>query len=305
MSQGVFFSLVLFFLAVAPAAARDIYVNNVDGDDLLDGSISQRRGVFEGPVRTIRRALRLAGKSDRVIIANAGKPYRESVSLSTGRHTGDRQRPFTIVGNGAVLDGSLPVPNAAWEHYRDDVFRFRPSWLGNPVVLLNDRPAKRRPDAIRHRRKPLLEPLEWEAYGAYIYFCVEKIRRPEDYAISHAVRPCGITLYQVHDVRIENLFVQHFRIDGIHVNDGVRRCELIQITARGNGRSGIFVGGASYEIVVRRCLIGDNSTAQLLLRGFSQTEVLQSELLKASAPPIVRQGKAEVKIVPIKAEAGQ
>ena len=32
----------------------------------------------------------------------------------------------TIVGNGAVLDGSVAVPLLAWEHFRDETFRFRP-----------------------------------------------------------------------------------------------------------------------------------------------------------------------------------
>ena len=61
----------------------------------------------------------------------------------------------------------------------------------------------------------------------------------------------------------------------------------------------------AFAAQARDLLKGGEKANMVLLRGFSQTEVLQSELLKASAPPIVRQGKAEVKIVPIKAEAGQ
>ena len=56
-----------------------------------------------GPVKTIGRALEIAVSSDRVVLANTGQSYRESVSLVGSRHGGAHARPLTIVGNGASV----------------------------------------------------------------------------------------------------------------------------------------------------------------------------------------------------------
>jgi hypothetical protein len=273
---GILISLVL---CAAPATARDLFVNNVTGDDRLDGSALTRRERFVGPLKTINRALRLANKGDRIVLANNDEPYRESISFNSGRHTGDGLQPFTLVGNGAVLDGSVPIPSRAWEHYQGDVFRYRMRWVGHHQVFLNDRPAVRRPGAIPRKKPPTLQPLEWDMVGEWVYVCVEPSRVPEDYALSHTTLQTGITLYQVHDFVIEDLYVQGFRIDGVHANDNVHNCRLERLTCRGNGRSGIFVGGYSRGVVVQSCLVGNNGEAQLLSRPSAEVIVRDSKIL--------------------------
>ena len=83
-------------------------------------------GRFGGPVQSLTRGLATAQPGDRIVMSNTGEPYRESVTLFGGRNSGQRSQPFVIEGNGATLDGSLPVPPKAWEHFAGDVFRFRP-----------------------------------------------------------------------------------------------------------------------------------------------------------------------------------
>jgi len=61
------------------------------------------------------------------------------------------------------------------------------------------------------------------------------------------------------------------------------------VTSRGNGRSGISVGGAS-RVTIDQCLIGDNGRAQLRTEGFSRTYVLDSSLLDNTAPAYLIQG---------------
>ena len=103
--------LVLVWLALPSAAgARDIYVNNVAGDDRFDGTAAVTQGARIGPCRTVTHALELAGKGDRVILAVTGQPYRESITLQAGRHSGFGEHPFEIVGNGAILEGLASVP---------------------------------------------------------------------------------------------------------------------------------------------------------------------------------------------------
>ena len=90
---------VLIWIAVsASASARDIYVNNVAGDDRFSGVAAATQGARIGPCRTIAHALELAAKGDRIILAATGEPYRESITLQAGRHSGFGDRPFEIVG---------------------------------------------------------------------------------------------------------------------------------------------------------------------------------------------------------------
>ncbi len=291
-------TLSLVVLAL-PAAVRDVYVNNATGDDRLDGTEPQRGDGYVGPVKTIDRALKLAEKSSRIVLAKTDQPYRESISLSGRNHVGDRERPFIIEGNGAVLDGTRLIPQRAWEHYSGYVYRYRPYWLGQQVLFIDNEPITRRAGGVPRKGLPTLADREWEAAAEWVYFRVEKGRVPEDYAVSHAVLPVGITLYHVHDVVIENLTVQGFRLDGVNFNDGADNCGLSKVTCRRNGRAGIFVGGASEGVVVQACELAENADAQLLLRGYSYTVVRDSKLVESpGAPAIKQEEQAEALVLP-------
>lgn len=271
-----------------PAAAGDVFVNNVTGDDRLDGSAPVRGDGYAGPTKTIARAMELAQKSSRVVLAKNDQPYRESLSLSARNHNGVPGRPFVIVGNGAVLDGTKPIPQQAWEHYFEHVFRYRPYWLGQQMLFVNGEPLLRRPGGVPRKKPPTLAAREWDAAAEWVYFRVDEGRSPLDYAISQAVLPVGVTLYQVSDIEISDLTVQGFRLDGINVNDGVTRCRLSNVTCRRNGRAGVFVGGASEDIVLQSGQAAENGEAQLLLRGFSKTTLRGMKLLESPAAPAVK-----------------
>ena len=241
--------------------ACDVYVNNVAGDDRSTGFEDENRSEFTGPVPSLAKALRLADTGDRIILANTGEPYRESLSLVGERHSGFAWQPFIIVGNGATLDGSAPVPEAAWEHYESDIFRFRPASLGHQQLFLGDRPAVCRPTTSANWSLPSLEEREWCLAGGYINLRVEAGQLPQFYAPAYATLQTGITLYQVHDVLITDLIVQGFQLDGINAHDSVFNGKIEGVNARGNGRSGISVGGAS-RVEVSQCVAGDNGAAQ-------------------------------------------
>lgn len=280
---------VLVLVCAENAAGRNIYVSNVAGDDTFTGT--QEAGMADrgGPVRTIARALQLAMPGDHIVLENTGQPYREALSLVGSRHSGNALRDFAIVGNGAVLDGSAPVPPDAWEHHRGAVFRFQPKDLGPQMLFLNGRPATRVAIEDRAGSPPPLAPLEWCALRGIIYFCVESTKLPEDYDLSYASKQVGITLLQVRGVRIHNLIVQGFRLDGIHTHTGAMRVEFDQVVCRGNARSGVTVGGAS-QVELRNCLLGDNGRAQLLTLPYSETHLHGSELLANTAGAWVDRG---------------
>jgi hypothetical protein len=276
-------------LLAARAAARDIYVDNLGGDDRFTGRHVRSTPDLTGPVRTIGKALRLAQSGDRIVLADTGVPYRESIALAGSRHSGSAVGPFVIQGNGAILDGSAPVPPTAWRHYEGAVFRFRPPAAGYQQLFLDDRPLERVPVPAAAQRPPKLEPLQWCFVGGEIYFCVEPARLPDEYDLSYTHHQTGVTLYHVENVAIVDLVVQGFRIDGIHAANSARRVYLAGVTCRGNGRSGIAVGGAS-SVEIEVSLLGNNGAAQLLTLPHSQTQIRNSLLLSHGAPAWVDRG---------------
>ncbi len=294
---------VIVFGLCNVVSARDLFVSNTAGDDLSNGHSARLLGDDTGPTRTIGRALHLAVKGDRIVIANTGVPYRESIALVGHKHAGNEAGPFVILGNGAVLDGSVETPLAAWEAVATDEFRFRPQRMSYQRLFRDDRPLNFVPQTPEGL-VPLLKPLEWSLVNGHIYFRVEHGKLLRDYALSHSRLQVGITLFHTHDVVIDNLIVQGFHLDGINSHDVVQRTTLSRITARGNGRSGIAICGAS-QVELNACLLGDNGTAQLYCEGPAVVLVRNCDLVDNTARKIEnRGGEVFVDGVLYKANAG-
>jgi hypothetical protein len=268
--------------------ARDIYVNNVTGEDRFDGSAPVPAGEQVGPHRTLARALKATAKGDRLIVANTGQPYRESITLQGARQSGYPDAPFQLVGNGAVLDGSEQVLPDDWSFVGGNVFRFRPSRMSFQVLYLDGKPAQRR-DVRAAADIDALEPLQWCLYERHVYFRTEPGRLPPSYALSYTARQVGITLYEVRHVVVKDLVIQGFLLDGVNAHDGVRETVLDGLNCRGNGRSGISVGGAS-RVRITACLVGNNGAAQVRTEGYSHAQLVGCDLLDNTAPRIVQDG---------------
>jgi hypothetical protein len=100
------------------------YVNNITGKDSHDGRQSSPvSDGNSGPVATITRAIELAPPSSRILIANTGLDYRETVRVGKDKH-GKPDAPFVIDGQGATVNGLLQAPAKAWTHLRDDIYWF-------------------------------------------------------------------------------------------------------------------------------------------------------------------------------------
>ncbi len=281
--------LLTCVLFTASSFARDIYVNNQTGDDRRSGRGAQIGSGSDGPVRSVKRALELASGMDRVVLANTGQPYRESITLQAGRHSGIAAKPFTLEGNGAVLEGLQEIPVDRWRHFRGSVFRFRPSGKSFHLLFLDGRPASRVPVDSSATTIPKLKELQWCLSKGHVYFRPQKGRLPGGHALSHTSLTVGITLYEVRHVAISNLTIQGFQLDGINAHDGVFSTRLTGLICRGNGRSGVSIGGAS-NVRIEACLMGNNGTAQIRTEGFSHTRVVACDLLDDTAPAIVKEG---------------
>jgi hypothetical protein len=277
-------SLVLCF--AASAAARDIFVDNLLGDDRRSGTLPTVAGAT-GPCRSISKALRIAKPGDRIVVANTGQPYRESITVQGPHHSGTDRFPLVIIGNGATLDGTRPLVDIRWEHVGNHTFRCHPPFMSFQQLFLENVPAARQQPPLD--QPPSLAPLQWCLVDGWIYFRVETGKLPEDYNLSYAHEQVGITLYEVHDVVIEDLVLRGFWLDGVNCHDNVRRTDLIRLTTKENGRSGISIGGAS-RVRIESCTSAGNGAAQIRVEGYCIVHLIENDLDAASAPAIVREG---------------
>jgi hypothetical protein len=279
----------LLLALCSTAVGRDIFVDNTAGDDRLTGQEPRPITLRNGPVRTITKALQLAASGDTIVLANTGVPYRENLTLAGSRNSGTRDQPFTIRGNGAILDGSAPVPPEAWQPCGGPVFRFSPARMGYHQLFLDDRPAVRVFASRTADALPELQPCQWCSWRGQIYFCVEPTKLPGDYRLSCAFQQTGVTLLHVEYVVITDLIVQGFQLDGISLFNSDRHVSIVGVTCRGNGRDGVTVGGASLANI-DLSLLGDNGEAQLLTLPYSETHVRNTHLLGNTAPGWVDHG---------------
>jgi hypothetical protein len=285
------FVLIVACLLLGPMGyAQELYVNNDTGNDGYDGKSATPMLANRGPFRTIGRALRRASAGDRIHIENTGIPYRESLTLQANRHSGVEGNPFVILGNRAILDGSMPIPPESWEPFRDDIYRFRSENKHFKVIYLGSKPARRSQVEDPRARVLSLEPLQWTLSGGYVYFRAEPGKFAGDYDLNHTVLPVGLTLYEVEHVVVQDLTIQGFHLDGVNAHDGARHVDLVGLVCRGNGRSGISIGGAS-RVRLEACLVGDNGRAQVRTEGFSHTSIVNCDLIDhPDAPALLREG---------------
>jgi len=282
----ILLAAALLGLLGSPGLARDIFVNNQTGDDVRDGSLAVAQGIL-GPCRTIAKALRIAQRGDQIVIANTGQPYRESITIQGPRHSGSERFPFTITGNGATLDGTMSLAGATWEYAGHNTFRTRPPYLSFQQLFLDNQPAVRRQPSPGNA--PELQPRQWCLFEGWIYFRVDEGRLPHSYDLSSCGAQTGITLYEVHDVIVQDLVVRGFWLDGVNCHDNVRWTSLARVATKENGRSGISIGGSS-RVQLDTCTAAGNGAAQVRLEGFCRVQMLDNQLDAATAPAVVKEG---------------
>ena len=282
------------FLSLAHVAVGEtIYVNNTSGHDTNSGLTDSYQGEGAGPLRSIGAALKRARRGDRISIARTTRPYHECLTLQGPRNSGWSGKPFVIQGNGAILDGSAPVPPDAWEHLTGDVYRFRPASLGHQVLLWDGKPATQMP-RLAAGLCSFLKPGEWCFCGGAMQFATKKDQLPAALNLRYGALRVGVTLYDVQHVVIRDLTVRGFQLDGINAHDNAMDCTLSKLACQSNGRSGVSVGGASRVDVVE-CGLRQNGHAQLRTEGWSTTRLTSTELESVDRPvPLwIRQPQAD------------
>ena len=285
--RSLVIGLLISLALLSQAAARDLFVDNLNGDDRRNGRSADSRGEASGPCRTIAKALRIAEAGDRIYLANTTEPYRESITLQAASNSGFGDYAFEIIGNGAVLDGTVSLEGVAWEFMGKDVFRMQPRLMSYQQLFLNNEPAVRQ-KAV-DGKLPTLKPREWCLHKRFIYFRVDPGNHPSGYDLRCCGMTVGVTLYDVHDVVISDLTVRGFQLDGINAHDNVRRSDLIGVNCNYNGRSGISVQNST-RLRIEACAAAGNGAAQLRQEDFSIVQLIENQFDAASAPAVVRLG---------------
>ena len=285
--RAMFAGVVVWLLLVSHIAARDLFVDNLAGDDRRNARTPTSVGPASGPCRTIGKALRIAEGGDRIVLANTGEPYRECLTVQAGWNSGAGEYPFEIIGNGAVLDGTIPIDQEPWEYLGHDLFRYQPRLMSFQQLFLDDKPVARQ--AATGASLPVLKPLEWCLHRGYIYFRVEPNQIPANYPLRCCGMTVGITLYDVHDVIISDLTVRGFQLDGVNAHDNVRRSDLLGLTCIDNGRSGISVQNSS-RIRIEGCIAAGNGAAQIRQEDYTIVQLIDNQLDATSAPGFVHLG---------------
>lgn len=278
-------SLFVVLSLVGPLPAIDIHVDNVRGDDLRDGGTGRGLGLEAGALRTIGRALQMAHPGDRIVLARNEEPYRESVTLQGRRHCGSELTPLIIDGQGAILDGTLPVPPSAWQFAYKDVVRFAPVYRSTGLLYRDGLPVLRPVSGRRAELQPGQSVLD----EGLVWYRLRDGVLPSILDIRWTALTVGITLYDVRDVVIRNLIVQGFALDGVSLYDGATNVELSRVALRGNGRSGLHVGGAC-RAVLSDSHASDNGRGQIHLEGAGRLKLQQCDLWNEGAPALLREG---------------
>lgn len=310
IKRTLFQLLILIFSVSGPAVGREIYVDNMRGNDAFLG-FTQRAGSENGPVRTISRAVALASRGDTIILANNPEPYRESVLISGERASGISGFPLRIEGNGATLDGSAEVPPNYWQPLgRQGIFFYRPKFTAYQNLFYRGKPVRRLDASGVESLEELTaldwSPMTWTLYRGHVYFkpkdagmiAASERYLPYDgsetakkraYAVAAPALRHGISLFHVHNLVIRDLIVQGFQEDGIVASDAANQIQLENVTCRGNARCGIAVG-TGCSVWLKDCVLGNNQTAQLLAEEAALVSIFTSELISYPAPGLVDRG---------------
>lgn len=254
-----------------------IYVDNVIGSDRYDGRSEDVASETTGPVATVSRALRVASGGSMISLRSSGVPYYDAISLSGGRLTGTREYPLQILGNGAVLSGLRSLPPAAWQPVRDGLWKLNFTRKTHYVLLRNGKvlPEDRSQGLVDNQ--PAVPIGQWRSHRGFVYFGDAISQSPERQRFEYAALDVGITLAQIRHVRIYDLTVEHFRIDGIGAQNLAEDIVLENVIARENGRAGLAVGGAS-QVELSRCELYDNRDYSILVSRRGSADVSETRL---------------------------
>jgi hypothetical protein len=270
---------LLLLTATSATPARDIFVDNSTGDDRFRGE-ALLVTAGRGPVRTLQKAVRIAKPGDRIVVAPTGVAFQEEVVINgVGRESPTADFPIVIEGNGAVLDGLVPIDPLFARHLGGGLYLFETT-LGpthtSDVLFVDGVPAPR--GAGRWASgMPMLNPGEFAVWNGRM--CYQAA--PNDYLDRHTFAVSrlnvGMTIYRSNHWIIRNLHFRGYRLDGVRLH------------------------GPAQGLVFQYCKFLDNGRAGFAAYGLAEAGVQDSESLGNGKAGIVGRNLAALGLVRVRA----
>jgi hypothetical protein len=119
---------------------------------------------------------------------------------------------------------------------------------------------------------PELEVESWCVWRGYVYFRTDGKKSPmfaDDYNLSYSNLRSGISIIQAANIKVRDLTIQGYQIDGVSAVNGAMHIILDNVICRLNGRSGLAIGGAS-NVAAGYSQFTDNCTTQVLLLQYAR-----------------------------------
>ena len=215
--------MMLFLLLLSSTLpARNIYVNNSNGNDTNDGD-SEKTALL-----TIARAQTLLNAGDTIHLCNTGTVYREVFGFS--KLVGKPDAYVTVDGHGATVSGSDKIIDAEWVMvnpglYKNntiyDKFKFNKEIIWRFFFVFDGR-MNRMGTCMKGKSIPLktpgaLQDKEWTFVTAEkaFYIKIDPAKKLADYNIEIPVRSNGVSIHNAADYLIvKNLTATHVYNDG-------------------------------------------------------------------------------------------
>lgn len=277
-------SAMVAAVMVAPVLAADLYVNNTNGSDSLNGRVPYRLGSHNGPLSTMREALRRVAPGQRIVVVPTGQPYREDVVVSGSRVQGMRRFPIVIEGNGVEWLGTQAIEASEFRYRGKDVYESGGPTRTGGLVRIGDRPAVRAGGELWDER-PELQPNQYAFRKGNILFRVEPGKRIENYALSETKTGCGMLIHRASHLVVRNVRFRGFRNDAVQVRGPVEGVRFVDCRLADCGRAG-FASYTNAKVELTGCFLEDNVAAGAIGKNFSHVRLVRCKISGAKAPVV-------------------
>tara|TARA_R100000027_G_scaffold37442_1_gene27541 strand:- start:20248 stop:21666 length:1419 start_codon:yes stop_codon:yes gene_type:complete len=262
------------------AISRDLYVDPSQGNDRADG-LSSAVEAGSGPVATIRRAVQMAEPGDVIRIVEGIDRVYEQVLFA--EKSGTKEEPIVFDGQGAIIDGSVPIVREEWELVSEGLYRstvipekycygVNPAYVGR-FFFVWEGEINRMGRSLKGPKEPYMSPEElspgqWtyvEGEAAF-YLRIEPDITLEEAPVRVPKIVSGVQISgECHNLIIRNVTVTHVINDGFALTTGSNKQSTVEnirfenIVAKECGDDGLSAHG-DCEVYVDGFLSIANST---------------------------------------------
>ncbi|MBN2456322.1 MAG: hypothetical protein JXB29_07300 [Sedimentisphaerales bacterium] len=236
MKRNTIAIFLCLFALTGLVYARDIYVNPNTGNDSADGLAPTATGL-SGPVKTINQAVQLARPGDTIYLGGATfKGNGEHIGFY-GTKSGEPGKPIIVDGQGAVIDGSVPLKLADWQQvsaglYRNttifpEVLHSHEDWMLRFCFIFNGKLNRMghslKAPSIPYKKPEELQPGEWtyQKDEQAFYIKIDPTGKLGDYNIEFPIVVTGVQVHgTISHLVFKNITVTHVINDAFALTIG-------------------------------------------------------------------------------------